>query len=327
MRKPTSTTHPTGDEAEDGPDKTMTMAEAVTTFVRDGDTIALEGFSHLVPVAAGHEIIRQRVRDLTVVRINADIVIDQMVAAGSVTRLLSAFIGNSNYGSLSEIRRRVETAEPQPLELEEYSVYGLICRYMAGAMRLPFMPLRSYAGSDIVGRNPTIRRVRSPYDDEEIYVVPPLNPDVAVVHAQRADRRGNTQMWGLTGIQAEAVYASRRAVVVVEEVVPDHVVRSDPNRTLIPGHAVDAVVECPRGAHPSYAQGYYDRDGDFYREWTEISKDRSRLQTWLDEWILGTRTHEEFIDKLGAEYWSKLTFDDAYSMPVNYGRRRSGGES
>ncbi|KAA9166408.1 CoA transferase subunit A [Amycolatopsis acidicola] len=303
------------------PDKTMTLREAVASFVRDGDTVSLEGFTHLIPTAAGHEIIRQGKRNLTVARMTADIVVDQMLAGGCVTKLISSFVGNSSAGSLGELRRRIEHDDPEPLEFEEYSHHGMICRYLAGAQRLPFFPLRSYAGSDVPKVNPDIRKVRSPYSDEQIYVVPPLNPDVTIIQAQRADRAGNTQIWGLTGVQAEAVFAADKAVVVVEEIVDDEVVRSDPNRTVVPAHAVDAVVECPRGAHPSFAQGYYDRDGAFYRSWSHISKDPARLRAWLDEWIFGTADHAEYVAKLGDEFWAGLAVGEALSLPVNYGRR------
>ncbi|MEU8867843.1 CoA-transferase [Streptomyces umbrinus] len=304
----------------------MTMREAIAFFIHDGDTVSIEGFTHLIPTAAGHEIIRQGRRDLTVVRMTADIVVDQMLAGGCVSKLVSSFVGNSSAGSLGELRRRIEQRVPEPLEFEEYSHYGMVCRYLAGAQRLPFYPLRSYAGSDLPSVNPDLRKVTSPYPGpdgrpEEIYVVPPVNPDVTIVHAQRADRAGNTQVWGLTGVQAEAVYAARKAVVVVEEVVEDEVVRSDPNRTVIPAHAVDAVVECPRGAHPSFAQGYYDRDNAFYRSWSHISKDPARLRDWMAEWVHGTRDHAEYVAKLGAEFWSSLAVGDAPSQPVNYGRR------
>ncbi|MFJ9885671.1 CoA transferase subunit A [Streptomyces sp. NPDC091287] len=306
--------------------KVMSMREAVAAFVRDGDTVSLEGFTHLIPTAAGHEIIRQGRRNLTVVRMTADIVVDQMLAAGCVTGLVSSFVGNSSAGSLGELRRRIEHADPEPLAFEEYSHYGMVCRYLAGAQRLPFYPLRSYAGSDLTSVNPGIRKVVSPYPAadggaEQIYVVPPVNPDVTIVHAQRADRRGNTQVWGLTGVQAEAVYAAEKAVVVVEELVADEVVRSDPNRTLIPAHAVDAVVVCPRGAHPSFAQGYYDRDNAFYRSWSAISKDPARLREWLEEWVYGTADHAEYVAKLGEEFWAGLAVGEALSEPVNYGRR------
>lgn len=308
------------------PDKTMTMKDAIAAFVHDGDTVALEGFTHLVPTAAGHEIIRQGRRDLTVVRMTADIVVDQMLAGGCVSKLVSSFVGNSSAGSLGELRRRVERADPEPLEFEEYSHHGLVCRYLAGAQRLPFFPLRSYAGSDLPKVNSALQKVTSPYpgpdgEPEQIYVVPPVNPDVTIIHAQRADAAGNTQIWGLTGIQAEAVYAARKAIVVVEEVVADEVIRSDPNRTLIPSHAVDAVVACPRGAHPSFAQGYYDRDNAFYRAWSGISKDPERLREWLAEWVYGTADHAEYTAKLGSLFEDTLAVGEALSLPVNYGRR------
>ncbi|MFH8926474.1 CoA transferase subunit A [Streptomyces pristinaespiralis] len=304
----------------------MTMKDAIASFVHDGDTVSLEGFTHLIPTAAGHEIIRQGRRNLTVVRMTADIVVDQLLAGGCVTKLVSSFVGNSSAGSLGELRRRIEAADPEPLEFEEHSHYGMICRYLAGAQRLPFHPLRSYAGSDLPSVNPGIRKVTSPYPGpdgapEEIYVVPPVNPDVTIVHAQRADRSGNTQVWGLTGVQAEAVYAAKKAVVVVEEIVEDEVVRSDPNRTVIPSHAVHAVVACPRGAHPSFAQGYYDRDNAFYRSWSHISKDPARLRDWMAEWVYGTRDHAEYVAKQGEEFWAGLAVGEAMSLPVNYGRR------
>lgn len=306
--------------------KVMSMREAVASFVHDGDTVSLEGFTHLIPTAAGHEIIRQGRRDLTVVRMTADIVVDQMLAAGCVTRLVSSFVGNSSAGSLGELRRRIEHADPEPLAYEEYSHYGMVCRYLAGAQRLPFYPLRSYAGGDLPSVNPGIRKVTSPYPAadgtaEQIHVVPPVNPDVTFIHAQRADRRGNTQIWGLTGIQAEAVYAAKKAVVVVEELVADEVVRADPNRTLVPAHAVDAVVVCPRGAHPSFAQGYYDRDNAFYRAWSAISKDPVRLREWLEEWVYGTADHAAYVAKLGEEFWAGLAVGEALSGQVDYGRR------
>ncbi|SCE10510.1 glutaconate CoA-transferase subunit A [Streptomyces sp. AmelKG-A3] len=313
-------------DTADGAGVVMSMREAVASFVHDGATVSLEGFTHLVPTAAGHEIIRQGRRDLTVVRMTADIVVDQMIAAGCVSRLVSSFVGNSSAGSLGELRRRIERADPAPLAFEEYSHYGMVCRYLAGAQRLPFYPLRSYGGSDLPGVNSDLRTVTSPYpgpdgEPERIYVVPPVNPDVTIVHAQRADRRGNTQLWGLTGVQAEAVYAADKAIVVVEEVVADAVVRSDPNRTLIPAHAVDAVVVCPRGAHPSFAQGYYDRDNAFYRAWSHISKDPERLREWLREWVYGTEDHAAYVDKLGEEFWAGLAVGEALSEPVDYGRR------
>lgn len=303
-------------------DKVTSLREAVATYVQDGMTVALEGFSHLIPFAAAHEIIRQERRDLTLCRMTPDIVSDQLVAAGCVSKLVASFFASGSAGSLHELRRRIERRDPAPLEVEEYSHYGMVCRYQAGAAGLPFFPLRSYAGSDLPKVNPQIRLVEDPYGEGSVYVVPPLNPDVTIIHAQRADRSGNVQIWGISGVQQEAVYAARHAIVVVEEIVDEDTVRSDPSRTLIPSHAVDAIVVCPRGAHPSYAQGYYDRDCAFYRRWTAISKDSAALQAWLKEWIYETRDHAEYLDILGAAYFDELGVDPRFSEPVNYGSRR-----
>jgi glutaconate CoA-transferase, subunit A len=305
-----------------GESKVASMRDAVAELVRDGDTLAIEGFTHLISFAAGHEVIRQRKRDLTLCRLTPDVVYDQMVGAGVARKLVFSWLGNPGVGSLHAIRRRVEHEDPAPLELEEYSHFGMVGRYAAGAANLPFWPLRSYFESDLPRVNPNIRQVASPFGGEPVYAVPPLNPDVAVVHAQRADRHGNTQVWGLTGCQKEAAFAASRVIVVVEELVDEEVVRADPNRTLIPGIKVDAVVVCPRGAHPSYAQGYYDRDNRFYLEWDAISRDRERLAAWLDEWVHGTGDHEEYAAKLGEDRWAELTPAPAPSGAVDYGDYR-----
>jgi glutaconate CoA-transferase, subunit A len=302
--------------------KVASMRDAVAELVRDGDTLAIEGFTHLISFAAGHEVIRQRKRDLTLCRLTPDVVYDQMVGAGVARKLVFSWLGNPGVGSLHAIRRRVEHEDPAPLELEEYSHFGMVGRYAAGAANLPFWPLRSYFESDLPRVNPNIRQVASPFGGEPVYAVPPLNPDVAIVHAQRADRHGNTQVWGLTGCQKEAAFAASRVIVVVEELVGEEVVRADPNRTLIPGIKVDAVVVCPRGAHPSYAQGYYDRDNRFYLEWDAISRDRERLAAWLDEWVHGTSDHEEYVAKLGEDRWAELTPAPAPSGTVDYGSYR-----
>ena len=303
------------------PDKVVPLPQAIAENVEDGMTVALEGFSHLIPFAAGHEIIRQGRRDLTLCRMTPDLIADQMIAAGCVTRLVASFFASGSAGGLHEIRRRVEQHDPVALEVEEYSHYGMLCRYEAGASGLPFFPLRSYAGSDLPRMNPRIRLVDDPYGGGQVYVVPPLNPDVTIVHAQRADPSGNVQVWGITGAQQEAVYAAERAVVVVEEVVDVDVVRADPNRTLIPAHAVDAVVHLPRGAHPSYAQGYYDRDGAFYRAWTAISKDPEKLQKWLREWVHELPDHAAYLAKLGEAHWRTVDVGERLSGRVDYGRR------
>jgi glutaconate CoA-transferase, subunit A len=297
------------------------MPEAVREYVRDGMTVALEGFGHLIPFAAGHEIIRQGRRGLTLCRMTPDLIADQLIGAGCVSKLVASFFASGSAGSLYEIRRRVEAHVPEPLELEEYSHYGMFCRYQAGASGLPFFPLRSYAGSDIPRLNPRVQKVDSPYGEGAVYVVPPLTPDVTVIHAQRADRLGNVQIWGIVGAQQEAVFAATRVVVTVEDIVDEETIRRDPNRTVIPAHAVDAVVHCPRGAHPSYAQGYYDRDGAFYREWTAISKDRQRMLRWLDEWVHALPDREAYLAKLGEARWRTVTVGERLSEPVDYGRR------
>ena len=301
--------------------KVTTLPEAVAAHVHDGDTVALEGFGHLIPFAAAHEMIRQGRRDLTLCRMTPDIVTDQLLAAGCVSRLVASFFASGSAGSLYEIRRRVEDHDPEPLEIEEYSHHGMVCRYLAGASRLPFYPLRSYVGSDLPRINPRIRRVASPYGDGEVYVVPPLNPDVTILHAQRADELGNAQVWGITGAQQEAAYAAERVIVTVEEIVPTEVVRADPNRTLVPAHAVDAVVAVPRGAHPSYAQGHYDRDSAFYREWTPISRDPAAIRAWVAEMILGTADHAGYLAKVGADRLAGLDVAPRPSGSVDYGRR------
>ena len=295
------------------------MHDAIAELVRDGDTVAIEGFTHLICFAAGHEIIRQGRRDLTLCRLTPDVIYDQMVAGGVASKLVFSWLGNPGVGSLHAIRRRVERADPEPLELEEYSHFGMISRYTAGAARLPFLPIRSYFESDLPKVNPKIVPVESPYGDETLYAVPPLNPDVTIVHAQRADADGNTQIWGVLGCQKEAAFAADRLIVVVEELVDADVIRRDPNRTVIPGLIVDAVVVEPKACHPSFVQGFYDRDNRFYLEWDEIARDADQLDAWLQEWVFGLTSHAEYVEKLGADRWAELTPAEAWSDPVNYG--------
>jgi glutaconate CoA-transferase, subunit A len=301
--------------------KLTTMRDAVAELVRDGDTVAIEGFTHLICFAAGHEIIRQRRRDLTLARMTPDVVYDQMIGAGVATKLIFSWMGNPGVGNLHAVRRRIEKADPAPLEIEEYSHFGMVCRYMAGAANLPFFPIRSYYESDIPVANPKIVPMASPYDeDDSVYVVPPLRPDVAIVHAQRADSSGDAQIWGLLGCQKEAAFAAKRVIVVCEEVVEEAVVRRDPNRTVIPGLVVDAVVEQPLACHPSFAQGYYDRDNAFYLRWDAIAKDQSSLEAWLGEWVYGLESHAEYVEKMGSAYWDALRPAPAMSGEVDYGR-------
>ncbi|MBI5622300.1 MAG: CoA transferase subunit A [Elusimicrobia bacterium] len=277
-------------------DKVVSMKEAVASFVRDNDTVVVEGFTHLICFAAGHEIIRQGRKGLTLARLTPDLIYDQMLAAGCARKLVFSWAGNPGIGSLHAFRRLVE-AQPPRLEIEEYSHFGMVGRMCAGAANLPFWPMRNYTGADIPASNPAIKTVTCPFTGEVLAAVPALRPDVTIVHAQRADRTGNAQIWGLMGVQKEAAFASKRVIVVVEELVDEAVIRSDPNRTLIPSFQVDAVVCEPWGAHPSYAQGYYDRDNDFYVKWDGIAREPSSLARYLDEFVYGVRDRAEYMKK------------------------------
>jgi glutaconate CoA-transferase subunit A len=300
--------------------KLCTMQEAVSRFVEDRSVVAIEGFTAFIDFAAAHEIIRQKKRNLTLCRLTPDLVYDQMVAAGVADKLIFSYLGNPGVGSLHCIRRAVEHGIPNPLELEEYSHFGMVGRYVAGASNLPFYPLRSYIGSDLAKANPKINIVDSPYGDGPIAVVPPLNPDVAFIHAQRADTQGNTQLWGLVGVQKEVAFAARNVVVVVEEVIDESVIQRDPNRTLIPGIIVDAVVHEPFGAHPSYVQGYYDRDNAHYLAWDKISRDQSSVEDWLSEWVYDLLDRTAYLEKLGKDRINTLIPGEYLSEPVNYGQ-------
>jgi len=308
--------------------KVATMREAIAELVHDGDTVAIEGFTHLISFAAGHEIIRQRKRDLTLARLTPDLIYDQMIAAGVARKLIFSWLGNPGVGGLGAIRRRIEPAtsggagQPPRLEVEEYSHFGMVGRYTAGAANLPFYPIRSYFETDLPKANPLIRQIESPYGDGVVYAVPPLKPDVTIVHAQRADASGDTQIWGLLGCQKEAAFAADRVIVVVEELVEEAVIRADPNRTIIPGLIVDAVVVEPFGAHPSYVQGAYDRDNRFYLDWDAITKDEAAVQGWLREWVIGVADRSEYVEKLGAERVAGLKPEPAPSGSVDYGAYR-----
>ena len=294
----------------------MSMQDAVARFVRDGDTVVIEGFTHLICFAAGHEIIRQRRRDLTLCRLTPDLIYDQMIAAGCARKVVFSWAGNPGVGSLHAFRRAVESEGK--LEIEEYSHFGMVARFAAGAAGLPFWPLRDYAGTDLPRANPRIKAVACPYTGEALATVPALNPDVTIVHAQRADAQGNTQIWGLLGVQKEAAFASQRVIVVVEELVEERVIRGDPNRTVIPGMIVDAVVVEPWGAHPSYAQGYYDRDNDFYVRWEAISREPARLESYLDEFVYGVTDRAAYLKK-SPGLTTRLEAKAQISAGVNYG--------
>lgn len=298
--------------------KLMSMQEAIGRFVNDGDTIVIEGFTHLICFAAGHEIIRQKKRNLTLCRLTPDLIYEQLIGAGCVDKLVFSWAGNPGAGPLYALRRAVEEEIPHGIELDEYSHFGMVARFTAGAAKLPFFPLRNFMGSDLPKVNDNIRKVQCPYTGESLATVPALNPDTTIVHAQRADVSGDTQIWGLMGVQKEAAFAAKSVIVVAEEIVEEKLIRSDPNRTLIPGFIVSAVVHEPWGCHPSFAQGYYDRDNDFYVNWRNTSKDVKKFNAYLDEWVFGTKNRAEYVAKMGDSL-NRLKAKAMYCEPVNYG--------
>jgi glutaconate CoA-transferase, subunit A len=274
-------------------DNVVDLREAVSDLVRDGDSVALEGFTHLIPFAAAHEIIRQGRKHLTLIRMTPDLVYDQMIGMGCADKLIFSWGGNPGVGSLHRFRDAVERGWPQPLEIEEHSHAGMANRYVAGASNLPFAVLRGYVGTDLPRVTRTIAPVTCPFTGEELMAVPALNPDVAIIHAQQADSRGNVAIWGIVGIQKEATLSAKKAIVTVEEVVDE--LAPHPFQVVLPAVAVDAISVVPHGAHPSYAAGYYDRDNAFYAAWDPISRDREAFGAWMEKHVLGT---EDFAEHL-----------------------------
>jgi glutaconate CoA-transferase subunit A len=268
------------------------LRTAIETYLHDGDTIALEGFTHLIPFAAGHEVIRQRRKDLTLIRMTPDVIYDQLIGAGCARKLLFSWGGNPGVGSLHRLRDAVENGWPGPLELEEYSHAGLANGYVAGAEGLPMAILRGYVGSDLLKHNPMIRFVQCPYTGENLATVPSMKPDLAVIHAQKADRKGNVLLWGILGVQKEAVLSAKRSIVTVEEIVDD--LKAWPNACVLPSWALSAVCCVPGGAQPSYAHGYYERDNKFYRAWDGISRTREGFEAWIKRHILDTEDFSSF---------------------------------
>jgi glutaconate CoA-transferase subunit A len=259
----------------------VALSAAVGDLVHDGDTVALEGFTHLIPHAAGHEVVRQGRRDLTLVRMTPDVIYDQLIGMGCARKLVFSWGGNPGVGSLHRFRDAVEEGWPAPLELDEHSHAGMANRYAAGAANLPFAVLRGYVGTDLTERSETIAPITCPFTGENLTAVPAIRPDVGIVHAQRADREGNVQLWGIVGVQKEIVLASTRSLVTVEEVVDE--LEPRPGAIVLPTWCVTAVAEAQRGAHPSYAHDYYDRDNGFYQSWDAISRDRDRFRDWMRE--------------------------------------------
>ena len=304
------------------------MADAIRDLVRDGDTVAIEGFTHLICFSAGHEIIRQRKRDLTLARLTPDVIYDQMVAGGVARKLIFSWLGNPGVGGLNAIRRRIEaeviaaTGE-RALEVEEYSHFGMVGRYAAGAANLPFFPLRSYFETDLPKVNPLIREIESPYGDGKVYAVPPLRPDVTIVHAQRASETATHRSGASSAARRKRRSRRIASSSWSRKSSPDAVIRADPNRTIIPGLIVDAVVAEPWGAHPSYVQGSYDRDNRFYLDWDPISRDEEKTQAWLRDWVYGLDGRAAYVEKLGDERIASLRpAGPAPSGSVDYGDYR-----
>ena len=269
----------------------VSLKTAIADLVHDGNVVALEGFTHLIPHAAGHELIRQGRRDLSLIRMTPDIVYDQLIGAGCARRLTFSWGGNPGVGSLHRLRDAVEDGWPSPLELEEHSHAGMAAAYAAGASNLPFGVLRGYVDTDLVDRT-SVRRITCPFTREDLAAVAAHRPDVGVIHAQQADREGNVQLWGILGVQKEAILASARSLVTVEEIVEE--LEPRPGGVVIPSWTIDAIAVAPGGAHPSYAHGYYERDNEFYVQWDAISRDRDQFAAWIERHVLGTSDAVEY---------------------------------
>lgn len=296
--------------------KLLPLSQAIAQYVNDGDVVYAAGFTHLIPFAAAHEIIRQGKKHLTLARATPDIIYEQMVAAGCADKLIFSYSGNPGVGSLRVVRAEMEAKR---LAYEEYSHFAMITRLTAGAAGLPFLPMKPIGTEDLARANPQYRSIICPYTGERLNTVPALNPDVAIIHVQRADKQGNAHIWGILGEQKEAAFASKRVILTAEEIVEESVIRSDPNRTQIPSMVVSAVCHVPYAAHPSYTQGYYDRDNPFYLEWDKISSSTESTQAWLNEWVYGVKDRAEYWAKLGAGTHQRLQVKAKWSEPVNYG--------
>ena len=295
----------------------ISLKKAISELVTDGDVVYAAGFTHLIPFAAGHEIIRQGRKNLTLARATPDLIYDQIVAAGCARKIIFSYMGNPGVGSLRIVRSAIERGD---LEWEEYSHFGMITRLQAGAAGLPFLPMNQTGATDLEKSNPQIKRIPDPYGGKDVIVVPALNPDVAIVHVQRADKNGNAQLWGIIGEQKEAAFAAKEVILTAEEIVEESVIRSDPNRTIIPGIVVSAVCHVPFASHPSYSQGYYDRDNEFYLAWDKISESKESVKAYLDEWVYGVNDRDEYWEKLSQKTRKRLKVKARYSEKINYGQ-------
>jgi glutaconate CoA-transferase, subunit A len=303
--------------------KRTTMAQAIAELVTDGSSVALGlALEALIPFAAGHEMIRQRKRDLTLIGPISDILFDQLIGAGCVARVRAAWAGNVSAGLGHNYRRAAESGIPRRIDIEDYSNFTIALGLLAGALGAPYLPTKTLLGSDIERTNRSMRRGKSPFDNAELLLVPPIVPDVTVLHVQRADESGGSHAWGNLGVSGEGALAAKRVIVVAEEIVERGVIESDPNRVIVPPHRVSAVVCEPGGAHPSPVQGYYGRDHAFYHDYHTQSKTTEGNARFLDEWVSGIGGRGEYLDKLGTQRWSALQVRQQHlAAPVNYAAR------
>lgn len=270
-----------------------TLRDAIADLLPDGSVVAMEGFTHLIPFAAGHEVIRQAKRDLTLIRMTPDVIYDQIIGMGCARKLVFSWGGNPGVGSLHRLRDAVENKYPASLEIEEHSHAGMAGRYVAGASGLPFSVLRGYSGTDLEPLT-NVATITCPFTGEDLCAVPAINPDVAVIHAQQADHKGNVGIWGITGVQKEVALAADVVIVTVEEIV-DKLASTGPNHTVLPSWTIDAIAKVPQGSHPSYSMGYTTRDNAFYTGWDSISRDRDRFATWVERFILSADGFDEYL--------------------------------
>jgi glutaconate CoA-transferase subunit A len=300
--------------------KVMTTKEAVHDIVKDGQLVCFGGFTHGIAFAVGHEMIRQGKKHLTVCKETPDLMVDQLLAAGCVDKLMFSWAGNPGVGSLHAFRRAVEKEIPHKIDIEEYTHFITGARYLAGASGLPFIPVTTpVLTTDLSKHSDVFKTIDCPFTGKKICLVKAINPDLAIIHAQRADREGNTQMWGIVGSNREIAMASRQVIVSVEEIVDSEIVRRDPNRTIIPGFHVDAVIQEPWGAHPSYSQGYYDRDNQYYMDYERLTRTPEDHEKFLQEWVFGVSDRAEYLKHLGQERVGSLKTKSYLSDPVDYG--------
>lgn len=299
--------------------KLVSMKAAISKYVNDGESVYIAGFTHLIDFSAGHEIIRQRRKNMKLVRMTPDIIYDQMVAAGVSSSLVFSYMGNPGVGSLHCVRRSIEKKYPISIEVEEYTHGSLISALFAGGAGIPFFPVNAVSNSELSLHNQNFKVTRDPFTNKDVLLVRPMKVDVGIIHVQRADKEGNSQIWGITGEQKEVAFAARKVIVSAEEIVDTEVIKGDPNRTIIPGFVVSAVVSDSWGAHPSYAQGFYDRDNDFYVKWDKISRNVQDTEKYLEDWVYGIDSREEYMAKLGKEKQSSLKMKEKFVNPLNYG--------